>query len=42
MPLPKAKRQIPMTMKDWIERLDGFLTFNEYNVLNKNEMDGYH
>jgi hypothetical protein len=29
----QAKRQIPMMMKDWIERLDGFLTFNEYNVL---------
>ena len=29
----QARRQIPMMMKDWIERLDGFLTFNEYNVL---------
>jgi hypothetical protein len=29
----QAKRQIPMMMKDWIDRLDGFLTFNEYAVL---------
>lgn len=31
-----AKRHIPMTMKDWSERLDGFLNFNAYQVL-----DGY-
>ncbi len=29
----QAKRQIPMMMKDWSDRLDGFLTFNEYAVL---------
>jgi hypothetical protein len=29
----QAKRQIPMKMRDWIERLDAFLTFNEYEVL---------
>ena len=31
-----ARRHIPMTMKDWAERLDGFLSFNAYEVL-----DGY-
>lgn len=29
----QAKRQIPMKMKDWIEKLDAFLQFNEYEVL---------
>lgn len=25
-----AARQIPMKMKDWVEKLDAFLKFNEY------------
>lgn len=29
----QAKRQIPMTMKEWVSKLDGFLQFNEYNIL---------
>ena len=29
----QASRQIPMKMKDWVERLDAFLQFNEYAVL---------
>jgi hypothetical protein len=29
----QAKRQIPMKMRDWVERLDAFLKFNEYEVL---------
>ena len=29
----QAHRKIPMTMKDWATRLDGFLQFNEYTVL---------
>lgn len=29
----QARRHIAMTMKDWKERLDGFLQFNEYAVL---------
>lgn len=29
----QAKRQIPMSMEDWVTRLDGFLQFNEYEVL---------
>lgn len=29
----QAKRQIPMSMKDWIGRLDAFLQFNDYVVL---------
>lgn len=28
-----AARMIPMTMKDCVERLDGFLKFNEYKIL---------
>lgn len=28
-----ARRQMPMRMKDWIEKLDGFLEFNAYAVL---------
>lgn len=30
----QAARQIPMRMADWIEKLDAFLQFNEYEVLN--------
>jgi hypothetical protein len=29
----QAKRQIPMKMEDWIAKLDAFLQFNEYEVL---------
>lgn len=29
----QAARQIPMKMTDWIEKLDAFLTFNEYDIL---------
>ncbi|GJQ31689.1 MAG: hypothetical protein HBSAPP04_05280 [Ignavibacteriaceae bacterium] len=29
----RAARMIPMTMKDWIEKLDAFLSFNDYEVL---------
>lgn len=29
----QAARNIPMTMKDWIEKLDGLLQFNDYSVL---------
>jgi hypothetical protein len=29
----QAARQIPMSMADWVEKLDAFLKFNEYNVL---------
>lgn len=29
----QASRQRPMTMKDWTERLDAFLKFNDYDVL---------
>jgi hypothetical protein len=29
----QAKRNIQMTMKEWAEKLDGFLKFNDYNVL---------
>lgn len=29
----RAERQIPMSMKDWAERLDKFLEFYEYSVL---------
>jgi len=29
----QAKRNIQMTMKNWAEKLDGFLKFNDYNVL---------
>lgn len=29
----KAKRNIPMTMKDWIEKLNAFLQFNEREIL---------
>lgn len=30
----QAERHIPMNMQNWIERLDAFLKFNEYDVLN--------
>jgi len=30
-----ARRHKAMTMKDWVERLDGFLEFNAYDVLKK-------
>lgn len=29
----QAKRNIPMKMTDWIEKLDAFLVFNDYEVL---------
>lgn len=29
----QAARQIPMRMKDWVEKLDAFLQFNDYSVL---------
>lgn len=29
----QAKRQIPMSMQDWVTKLDAFLQFNEYEVL---------
>ena len=29
----QAARQIPMKMTDWVEKLDAFLQFNEYQVL---------
>lgn len=29
----QAKRQIPMKMQDWVSKLDAFLQFNEYDVL---------
>lgn len=29
----QAARQIPMKMQDWIDRLDAFLKFNEYEIL---------
>jgi len=29
----QASRQIPMRMADWVEKLDAFLKFNEYDVL---------
>lgn len=30
----QAKRRIPMTMEDWANRLNAFLQFNEYDLLN--------
>jgi hypothetical protein len=30
----QAKRSVPMTMDDWIQKLDAFLQFNEYEILN--------
>ncbi|MBV6490724.1 MAG: virulence RhuM family protein [Fimbriimonadaceae bacterium] len=29
----QATRQVPMRMADWVEKLDAFLKFNEYDVL---------
>jgi hypothetical protein len=29
----QAARQIPMRMTDWVDKLDAFLTFNEYEIL---------
>ncbi len=29
----QAKRKILMKMNDWIQKLDSFLSFNEYGVL---------
>lgn len=29
----QAERQVPMKMADWVARLDAFLKFNDYNVL---------
>jgi hypothetical protein len=29
----QAQRQIPMKMTDWVQKLDAFLQFNEYQVL---------
>lgn len=29
----QAKRQVPMSMTDWAEKLNGFLQFNDYNIL---------
>lgn len=30
----QAKRQVAMTMEQWVEKLDAFLQFNDYQVLN--------
>lgn len=29
----QARRRVPMTMRDWIEKLHGFLTINDRNIL---------
>jgi len=29
----QAERRIPMRMQDWVEKLDAFLDFNEYDIL---------
>jgi hypothetical protein len=29
----QAERQVPMTMRDWIKKLDAFLSFNDYEIL---------
>lgn len=29
----QAERHIPMRMQDWVNRLDAFLEFNEYDIL---------
>ena len=29
----QASRQIPMKMVDWVQKLDAFLQFNEYQIL---------
>lgn len=33
LPEDKAIRNIPMTMKDWTEKLNAFLQFNERDIL---------
>lgn len=30
----QAKRRIPMTMEDWVKKINAFLQFNEYDLLN--------
>ena len=30
----QAQRKIPMTMEDWVKKLDAFLQFNEREILN--------
>lgn len=30
----QARRRKLMSMKDWVQRLDSFLQFNEYDILN--------
>jgi len=30
----QAQRRVPMYMKDWIEKLNGFLTLNDRQILN--------
>lgn len=30
----QAERRVPMTMTNWVKRLDAFLQFNEYDILN--------
>lgn len=30
----QASRHIPMKMKDWVNKLDAFLSFNDYKILN--------
>ena len=30
----QAMRRVPMHMKDWIKKLDGFLTINDRDILN--------
>lgn len=30
----QAARHIPMTMADWTKKLDAFLQFSEYDILN--------
>ena len=30
----QAERHIPMSMEDWARKLDAFLQFNEYDLLN--------
>jgi len=29
----QASRQIPMKMTDWVQKLDSFLQFNDYEIL---------
>ncbi|MGL5087701.1 MAG: RhuM family protein [Clostridium sp.] len=30
----QAKKRVPMTMEDWSKKLNAFLEFNEYEILN--------